>query len=491
MSDLVPRSAEPGRTTWRDVRARDADAVSGLLLRDAELDGRARCDVRVRGARIVEVGPALRRAAGEEVLDCEGNALLPGLCDHHLHLHALAAWQRSLNCGPPAVSTPDALAAALRAAVPDEHGWIRGVGYFESVAGDLDAALLDAFRADRPVRVQHRSGALWTLNSAAVAAAGLAGADHPGIERDGDGAPTGRLWRADGWLRTRLPPSPAPDLAAVGRELARYGVTAVTDATPDLSAEALASLTAAVRDRAIPQRAHLLGLPLGERAGHPRITAGPYKIVLADSGMPELGELADRIEEAHARGRAVAVHCVSREALALLLATLAITGIRPGDRVEHAALVPDELRGDLAQRGLRVVTQPGFIADRGDDYLRDVPPADLPDLYRHASLVQAGISVGLSSDAPYGPLDPWGVMRAAVERRTAAGEPVSPSEAVASKTALAAYLSPPGDPGGAVRRVRPGGAADLVVLRVPLAAALAGPSADHVRATLIGGRRYR
>ncbi|MFD0686421.1 amidohydrolase family protein [Actinomadura fibrosa] len=464
--------------------------MSGLLLRDAEIGGRVRADVRVAGGRIAEIGSGLARRPGEPAVACRGGALLPGLCDHHLHLHALAAHGRSLPCGPPRVTGRDGLAAALRGAVPDEHGWIRGVGYAATVAGDLDAAALDALRGDRPVRIQHRGGALWTLNSAAVRAAGLAAADHPGIERDGRGNPTGRLWRADAWLRTRLPPAPLPGLASVARELDRLGVTAVTDATPDLGRPALDAITGAVRDGSLPQRVHLLGVPLDDppALGHPRLSTGPYKIVLADSGLPSLADLVDRIRRARARDRAVAVHCVTREALLLLLAAFGETGTRPGDRVEHAALVPAESIGALARLGLRVVTQPGFLADRGDDYLHDVPPGDLPDLYRCASLLEAGVRVGLSSDAPYGPLDPWAVIGAAVHRRTRSGAVHGEPERVTARAALDAYLAPPGDPGGPARRVAAGSPADLVLLRVPLAEALARPSAANVRAVLTAGR---
>ncbi|GAA2169104.1 amidohydrolase family protein [Actinomadura napierensis] len=458
--------------------------MSGLLFRDAEIAGRERTHVRVAGGRITEVGPHLTPGGQDEVIECRGGALLPGLWDHHLHLHAMWASRRSVRCGPPEVGGRDALAAALHAAAPDERGWVRGVGYTESVAGDLDAAGLDALRADVPVRIQHRSGALWMLNSAAAHEAGLASSHHPRIERDANGSPTGRLWRADDWLRTRIPAAHPPDLSAIGAELARYGITGVTDATPDLTAGTIA----AFEKGALRQRVHLLGVPLDARGPvHPRVTTGPYKVVLADSGLPSLDDLTGRIRQAHDRGRAVAVHCVTREALLLLLAALGTAGVRDGDRIEHAALVPAETIGELARLGLRVVTQPGFIADRGDDYLRDVPADEHDDLYRCRRLADAGVPVGLSSDAPYGPLDPWTVIGAAAHRRTRSGAVVGAGEAISARAALRSYLSRHGDPGGRVRRVRPGAAADLVLLHVPLAEALRGPDARAVRRTVIAG----
>ncbi|WP_308257469.1 amidohydrolase family protein [Pseudonocardia lacus] len=452
-----------------------------LLVRDAEVEGR-RVDVHIVDGRVAAIGAGLNRS-GADVVDARGGALLPGLVDHHLHLHALAAARTSASCGPPDVGSPAGLAAALAAARADEHGWVRGVGYHASVAGDLDAAGLDRLHPCRPVRLQHRSGALWILNTRAAALLHLDTADHPGVERDTDGRPTGRLWRADDWLRARLPRSRPPDLAAVGAELARHGITAVTDATPDLDPTAITAIAEAVHRGALPPRVHLLGAPL-DTPLPPPLTAGPYKIVLADSGLPAFGELADRVRTAHATGRPVAVHCVTREALVLLLAVLDEVGTRPGDRIEHGALVPAGLVGDLARRGLRVVTQPGFLDDRGDAYRRDVPPADLPDLYRVGSLRRAGVPVALSSDAPHGPLDPWTVLRAAVGRRDPTGAVLGPAERLDPAAALAACTAPPEDPGGPPRRVLPGAPSDLVLLDRPLADALGG--AGHPEVTVLG-----
>ena len=432
--------------------------LGGAVLGGAGLDGAgrggpglegARADVRIEQGRVTEIG-VLTRSPGEETAD--GGTLLPGLVDEHLHLHALAAAASSVDCGQPG------LAVALRRAAADSSGWVRGTGYTRD---DLDAAALDRLHSGRPVRVQHRSGALWTVNSRGAAALGLAGARHPGIERDASGTPTGRLWRADGWLRTRLPAA-VPDLGPVGKRLAAYGVTAVTDATPDLDPATYGSFAA------LPQRVTLLGVPLGQQAPPPLAT-GPYKIVLADSGLPPFPDLIDQIRAARAADRAVAVHCVTREALLLLLAALNEAGPpHPGDRIEHAAMIPADTIGELARRGLTIVTQPGFLADRGDDYLCDVPEPE--DLYRVGTLMSAGVGVRLSSDAPYGPLDPWRVIEAAVQRRTPRGQIAVSGERITHGQALQAYLGPP---------VRPGVPADLVLL----------DEKGTVKSVYIGGER--
>ncbi|MCJ0905405.1 amidohydrolase family protein [Rhodococcus sp. ARC_M6] len=453
--------------------------MSDLIIANCTIEAVPGLDIRIGDGLIAEIGYNLERGS-EAVLDAEDNDVIPGLCDHHIHLHALAARRASVECGPPFVRSSTELAAALHSS-PGANGWIRGVGYFESASGELDRDQLDRLHSARPVRIQHRSGALWILNTAGVEATGLEQADHPGVERDSAGRPTGRVWRADAWLRDQIPGNAPPSLKAVGSELAALGITSVTDATPDLDADGIASISEAVSKRELTQRVHLLGAPLGSGQFSDRLTVGPYKIVLADSGLPDLDELARTITACHGAGRAIAAHSVSREALLILLSVLREVGTIRGDRVEHGALIPAESVEEIHRLGLTVVTQPGFIADRGDDYLEHVDPMDINDLYRCRSLLDSSVPVAFSSDAPYGPLDPWTVIAAAQSRTTPADVVLGGEESVDYDSALDAYLGEPNDPGGPPRRVVVGASGDLVVLtksRPPT-----------VLATVIGGRQ--
>ena len=71
------------------------------------------------------------------------------------------------------------------------------------------------------------------LNSRAIDRLGLdQGADAAGVERDAAGCATGRLFRLDRWLREQLRSDAAPDLAPVGKLLARAGITGVTTRRP-------------------------------------------------------------------------------------------------------------------------------------------------------------------------------------------------------------------------------------------------------------------
>ncbi|HEY8525843.1 MAG TPA: amidohydrolase family protein [Acidimicrobiales bacterium] len=447
-----------------------------MLIVGGEVDGRPGVDVRVDGDRVAEVGPGLARAAGEPVVEADGGAVIPALHDHHVHLRSLAASRASVRLGPPAVRDRAQFTAALRAAAADasDGAWVRGVGYHESVAGPLDRAALDAVVADRPVRVQHRSGELWVLNSAALRAVG----------RPNHGS--GRLWRADRWLADVVPRVPL-DLDAVSREAAACGVAGFTDADPERTQADLDALAAAARAGELRQRVVAMsagGLDVDAGVG---LAAGPRKLLLDDATLPPLPDLAATIAAAHHRGEPVAVHCVTRAQLVVTLAALDDAGPRAGDRIEHAAVVPPELRDDMRRLGVTVVTQPHFVAERGDEYLTDVDPADRDLLYPCASLRAAGVPVAAGSDAPFGRPDPWAAMRAAVDRRTASGAVVAGTERVAARAALGLFLGRPDAP-GVERRVEPGEPADLCVLDRPLAAALAALAPDAVAVTIARGR---
>ena len=438
-------------------------------------------DVRITGGRVAERAPGLRARPGEADIDAAGGALLPGLHDHHIHLRALAAARASVPAGPPQVRPAAELRAMLRradAGLP-VGAWLRCVGYHESVAGELDRWALDGMLAHRPVRVQHRSGALWVVSSAAAALLGLAACALPGVERDRDGQPTGRLWRMDRWLADRAP-SPPADLAAVSADAAAHGVTGFTDATPDATESYVAALSAGAADGTVVQRVYCMAPAGAEGWNGIGVRLGPVKILLDDDTLPPLHEFTDQVRRAHAAGRPVAVHCVTRVQFILTLAALDTAGRLPGDRIEHGAVIPAESLGGL--RGLTVVTQPHFVAERGEQYATDVPAEDRPDLWRLRSLIEAGVSVAAGSDAPFGGADPWHVMRAATSRPANLG----PDEAISPERALGLFLGEPAAP-ASPRRVAPGAPADLVLLRCPPPEAMRSLDSGPVAATFVAG----
>jgi predicted amidohydrolase YtcJ len=445
--------------------------MNNLLIRNVEIEGRNGLDVRIENGLIAAIAPNL--SGPGKILDGRGGALIPGLIDHHIHLLATAAAESSLdlsNC-----DNINDIIRAIRAAcarlAPGE--WLRAIRLPVKMAETLDRHTLDSAAPHHPARALDRTGALWILNSKALQ---IVGENSPELERDQSGQATGRLWRGDAWLRTRIGVSP-PSLAALGQKLAALGITGVTDASAGNDAAVAELLTAAM-----PQR--VLAMSRGRIEG----ATAPVKILLDERDLPPFDQLIAWIKEARAWNRPVAVHCVTAAELGLVLAVFQDAGALPGDRIEHGGVIPAAAIPEIAALGLRVVTQSNFISAHGDRYLTDVDAADRNDLYRCASLMAAGIPVAGSSDAPYGSIDCWAAMKTATTRRTRAGIILGAEEAVPPRTALNLYLGAQIDPGGLPRRVTHGAIADLCLLRTGLADALSMLSAANVAATIIEGR---
>lgn len=430
------------------------------LLRDVTIGGERR-DCRLAGGAIVELAPSLWPAPDEQVIDGNGGALLPGLADHHLHLMALAAARRSVDLAGGGL--PSSAGGQPSAGT----GWLRVIG----AGTELSRSDVDRVWPDRPVRVQHRSGALWTLNSAAVdeLSSGLTQQEQR----------TGQLWRADQRLRSLLTGSrvTAAELRELGQQLARYGLTHLTDATPDIGPEFADHLAGA-----LPQ--HLLFL--GEATG-----SGPHKHIIADHELPQPDGLTSAITLDHANGRPAAVHAVSAVGLAVAIAAFEAAGTIRGDRIEHAAVCSDNAAERLAELGVIVVTQPSLLTRHGIAYRAESDRCEVPLLWRYAGLIRAGVQVVLSSDAPYGDPNPWVSIRSATTRRLADGTVLGPDERVGTAEATASLLTAPTDPGGAPRQVTAGAPADLCLLLAPEVDPVRPNQNEDfpgVRATFIAGR---
>lgn len=426
-----------------------------LIQRATLLDGTT-TDIRL-DERISEVGQDLTQQAGEPVFDAAGATVIPGLHDHHVHLRSAAAALTSTRVGPAEVHSRADLALALNQAEVRSDGWIRAVGYHEAVAGPLDRVVLDEVSPPVPVRVQHRSGVLWTLNSAGLDLVGLA--DHPdGRLRSSDRSWSDTLQRDD------------TGLSDVSRQLSGYGVTGVTDATPDFDVGDVVKLIEAHRRGELVQRVYCLA---------------PGKRILHDADL-NLDELTEFIANRHAQDAPVALHCVTAAQLVVTMSALQSAGTHPQDRIEHAAVVPDDSVATLADLGVIVVTQPNFVAERGDQYLADVPAGEQHELWRLASLKDAGVPVALSTDMPFGDADPWAVMRAAVRRTTGAGAVLGADECVSAREALTMFFGTSTRPAEA-RSLEPGQPGDLCLLAAEPAEVLAELDAGMVTATIVGG----
>jgi predicted amidohydrolase YtcJ len=371
-----------------------------------------------------------------------GAVAVPGFVDHHLHLFATAATRLSVDLGPAVAGDVESLVAALAAAaegVPAGE-WIRAWGYdaaFLAEGRDPTGAELDRATGRHPVVLRDRTGHVSVLNSAARALLG------------GELSADGVLVDAEAVLAA-VPSAPpvafAAAVAAVSADLAAAGVTAITDATVTNSVADVEQFAALSRSGALRQRSELLagdgelaafraaGLPFG--GALEGVAIGHAKSYVTEA--TTRAELADRAAAAAALGWPVALHVLGLVEADVAIETLATAPPPAGarHRIEHLALsLPEHVRA-LAALPVTVVTNPGFLAERGPKYRRELSREERAWLYRARSLVAAGIEVRGGTDAPVAAAEPLRAIAAAVGRRDefgviGAAETIDPAAAMA------------------------------------------------------------
>ena len=429
--------------------------MQALLIKNVDLNGR-HSDVRCRLGEVSDIADHLEPGPEELVLDAQRGALIPSLQDDHVHLLSMAARKRSVKCGPPEITESDQLRSMLQTV--EGTGWIRGVGYHESVAGDLTASQIDQWLDDRPIRIQHRSGRVWYFNSL--------GASELGLPPDRQG----QLYRRDETIYKRLSPTNdlSVELREVARELASFGVTQVTDATPSNDDSTFKFL----RESCPFLRIHAMG--------GSELSEGHLKIILDDYQLPEFRDLCDQIAEAHRMRRAVAIHCVSKVEVVFAVAALTEVGSVEGDRLEHATELTSDVMDHVEKLRLKLVPNPNFLYDRGDQYVRDNEASVIDSLYPIRSILGRGIQCTIGTDAPFGDADPWRAMKAATDRRTRNGLTIGSQEAIRPEEALKLFTSG--------QKIEIGAKANLVCLDRPWLEARSRLSSDDVTTTIHEGQ---
>ncbi len=174
-------------------------------------------------------------------IDLDGQAVLPGF--HDVHVHPLFAGVRQTECNIPQGSTLEQIQLEVRACVNrvDTGSWITGGQWDAFAIGQVpDRTMLDPISPDNPVLLSDTSGHSAWANSKALAIAGLT-ADTPDpeggiIERDSAGEPTGVL-RESAIMLVRMHVPPHSDAAlrrALGwslEQMLSYGITFFTEAS--------------------------------------------------------------------------------------------------------------------------------------------------------------------------------------------------------------------------------------------------------------------
>jgi predicted amidohydrolase YtcJ len=476
-------------------------------------------------------------------IDLGGATLLPGFNDAHIHVWKLGLLLTVQVDARKAVA-PDipSIVARFReraqATAPDT--WLTGRGYNEAELPEkrhLTRADLDAASIEHPIALTRTCGHMIVANSRALALAGITRETpdpHGGtIVRDAAGEPTGLLQEtAQGLITRAMPPEDARVIADAIKACLRHqlalGITSATDPllTPFHLAiyhqlEADGELV--VRINGLPIRRADGGsetIPLPERyvsdtlridcvkffadgglSGATAAISRPYKVTGERGVMRfEDDELTELMWEAHRAGIRIATHAIGDVSIEQVIkAYEACHARQPSNirhRIEHLGLPSAEHLARCRALNVIAVPQTIFLNALGTTYRRYLPDVFYPRCYPVRAMLDAGLTVALSSDAPVVPDDnPLMGMKAALDRKDTNGAPITPEQAITAREALYAYTM-----GGAIASgdetnrgsLTPGKWADLVVLSGDaLAVEVDMLSSLRVQQTYVGGElRY-
>jgi predicted amidohydrolase YtcJ len=460
----------------------------------------------IREGQIIVVGEneAVASLAGQntERIDLNGRLAIPGLMDSHFHFYDWAMGRQQLDLAR--VNALDELldqVAQTAGQLPQEK-WILGQGWNESDWPEHTMPRrdhLDAVAPSHPVALWRCDLHLASVNSRGLELAGIdeTTPDPPDgvIEKDSAGRPTGILRElAPNLVKSVIPPPSADELVAAMREgiahLHTLGLTALHDVRLMGGLEGAAALKAwqllnekgkldlrcwvSIAGERL-EEAIALGLRTGLgddrlRIGHVKYFADggmgartawmlePY--LDAGTGMPlgSMSELRRNIEAAEKAGLAVIVHAIgdraNREIINVLeelvesrskLRTKSFVPPALPHRIEHTQMIRSEDIQRLANIKVAACVQP-------HNMILDINMIDESVgergrwTYAYKEMLDAGIPVLFSSDAPVCDPSPLVGIHAAVTRQRLDGTPEGgwyPEQRISVEDAVRGYTTVP------------------------------------------------
>jgi len=422
--------------------------LRGVLLRDCSIGRRTGYHVYCQDGKVVSIGEtSVTPPSGAEVIDANGGSLFPGFVDSHCHPFEYGWLKRTVDLRGTASMTAVRLrvVAGIQRARPGE--WVSGMGWDqEAFSGKAmpNRAEIDDISPENPVVLSRVCGHIALLNSRSIEALGLRDRAGDEYERDGNGELTGIVKeRALEEVYEKLPRSAdrsAADLQSVEAEAGRFGLTTIhcivsresfreeLGALAELEEsgslalryrvyvppEALGYIEATgIGKKLVGSRVRINGAKIyadGSLGARTAALREPYSDDPSNTGILRYTDeqLADLVEAVDSKGMQAIVHAIGDRAVEQAADALGRVagGKNPqGHRIEHASLLPRDLRSKMARHSIRATVQPLFITS--DSWAVDRLGVERArDLYPLKSMLAEGIVASGSSDSPVESMNP-------------------------------------------------------------------------------------
>ena len=496
--------------------------------------------------RIVAIGDLddLRSSAPAETqtVDLAGAAMFPGFIEAHNHMIMYGRTLASIDARPQQLGSIEAIVNAVRerANSTPAGDWIIARGYDDNQLAEKRHPTchdLDRGTDKHPVFLVNGSGHLAVANTEALKRAGITSTtDNPQggeIVLGENGEATGLMLETAQRLVQRVMPEPTVDdlvdaLQACHDRYVAAGITSSHTAGVNSIDEVSAHQQWAERATNPLRTTMMIGQSMfpafrdtGLSAGYgdDRLRVGPLKLFsdgsligrtaavsqpfLEDPNPNNLGmemmpqeELDALVHDGHSHGYQVAVHAIGDRAIEMCLdafkrAQTAQPRTDARHRIEHCGILRPDLIQRLRDEHVIPVSQPVFIREYGDGFIRHLGRDRTALTYPFKSLLDAGIPLVFSSDCPVSAYEPLKSIQASLEEHTGSGVAYAPQEAITAEEAVRAYTIHGARAGFAENRVgciKPGMLADFTILsQHPGDVAPSNVDAIPVLGTVIGG----
>jgi predicted amidohydrolase YtcJ len=187
--------------------------------------------------------------------------------------------------------------------------------------------------------------------------------------------------------------------------------------------------------------------------------------------------------EAHRAGLRIATHAIGDAAMEMVVRVYTRLNLdnpmRLRHRIEHVGFPSPYDLEQMRQQGIFAIMQPVFLWELGRNFKKYLDDDYLSRTYPCRSVLERGVDLAFSSDAPVvRDFHPLTGLRAAMDRRDADGFIIAPDQSITLPEALYAYTMGSASACGdeAVRgSITPGKRADFIVLEAPLEQLVAAP----------------
>src|SRR5437016_10455940 len=479
--------------------------------------------IAIHGNRIIAIGSndEIKRLSGAntKVIDAQGQLVLPGFNDAHVHFMSGGFQLSSVDLRD--ANTPQEFAERIRdfAAKLPEGGWITGGDWDHErwPAAKLPTKeLIDRYPPNTPVFVNRLDGHMALANSLALKLAGVTretrDPDGGVIVRDPKtGEPTGILKdAAQSFVWKVIPAASFEEKLAAARAATNHAASLGVTSVQDMSAGADVGVYQTLLDRGelktrvyavwplpswdrlartcvrapfgsrMPRTGGLKGFADGSLGSTTALFFEPYLDATSTNGIPSdemfpEAAMLERVRGADQAGLQVIIHAIGDRANDNILSIYERVEKEDGDRdrrfrIEHAQHLRPQDIPRFARDKVIASMQPYHAIDDGRWAEKRIGPERAKTTYAFRSLLDSGATLAFGTDWTVAPLNPLLTIYAAATRRTLDGkhpngwipaQKISVEEAVRAYTVGSAFAEFQENEKGTIA---PGKLADLVIL---------------------------